>query len=68
MRDDHSLKERAEFARSLDKEMRRLGFTIDHVAEMFSTAPGTVNAWMKGITAPPTVARRAVIRRLQNLD
>lgn len=47
---------------SLVREGRELtGLSLRDAAQSFRTAPGTVSRWENGHTAPPVVARYAVV-------
>ena len=52
------------FCSFLKEGLQLTGMSVRDAALVFKTAPGTVSRWENGHTAPPVIARHAVIREL----
>lgn len=58
------LHDKQAFARLVRDGLALTGLSVRAAAELFRTAPGTVSRWENGHTAPPMVARQAVMKLL----
>jgi DNA-binding transcriptional regulator YiaG len=57
--------DRSAFARAIRSGLKRTGMSLRDAATLFRTAPGTVSRWENGISAPPPVARKEILRVLR---